>query len=168
MASDIRCFYLILFAFLTAFASSSFISDDDFESRGSTGRTLLQAKGACSVNFEQQNYTIITSQCKGPNYQVTPCCNALKQFACPFADQINDEKSDCATTMFSYINIYGKYPPALFASLCREGKDGLNCSAAETEAAKNAIAKSGVPPKCTQSLMLMLTAGFLMPLFVLF
>ncbi|GMP67192.1 hypothetical protein CsSME_00027265 [Camellia sinensis var. sinensis] len=45
MASDIRCFYLILFAFLTAFASSSFISDDAFESRGSTGRTLLQAKG---------------------------------------------------------------------------------------------------------------------------
>jgi hypothetical protein len=29
--------------------------------------------------------------------------------------------------MFSYINLYGKYPPGLFAHECREGKLGLSC-----------------------------------------
>ncbi|KAF4355398.1 hypothetical protein F8388_008095 [Cannabis sativa] len=41
---------------------------------------------------------------------------------------INDEQSDCASTMFSYINLYGKYPPGLFALQCREGKEGLDCT----------------------------------------
>lgn len=84
----------------------------------------------CGVNFEAQNYTIITSQCKGPQYPPKNCCQALKEFACPFADEINDEQSDCASTMFSYINLYGKYPPGLFASQCREGKEGLDCTEA--------------------------------------
>ncbi|KAH0436143.1 hypothetical protein IEQ34_026463 [Dendrobium chrysotoxum] len=44
-------------------------------------------------------------------------------------DQLNDLTNDCATTMFSYINLYGKYPPGLFAYECREGKEGLDCSA---------------------------------------
>jgi len=30
--------------------------------------------------------------------------------------------------MFGYINAYGKYPPGLYASECREGKEGLDCS----------------------------------------
>ncbi|RWW37121.1 hypothetical protein BHE74_00057809, partial [Ensete ventricosum] len=33
------------------------------------------------------------------------------------------------STVFSYINLYGKYPPGLFASECREGKEGLACPA---------------------------------------
>ncbi|KAK5771978.1 hypothetical protein PVK06_048234 [Gossypium arboreum] len=41
--------------------------------------------------------------------------------------QINDFRTDCASTMFSYINLYGKYPPGLFAAECREGKQGLKC-----------------------------------------
>jgi hypothetical protein len=30
--------------------------------------------------------------------------------------------------MFSYINLYGKYPPGLFSSECKEGKQGLSCA----------------------------------------
>ncbi|KAL5723891.1 hypothetical protein ACHQM5_007229 [Ranunculus cassubicifolius] len=83
---------------------------------------------SCSVNFEFLNYTVITSKCKGPQYPPKLCCDAFKQFACPYADEINDMKSECASTMFSYINLYGKYPPGLFASECREDKLGLDCS----------------------------------------
>ncbi|KAF3501649.1 hypothetical protein F2Q69_00043814 [Brassica cretica] len=72
------------------------------------------------------NYTIITSQCKGPKYPPKKCCSAFKEFACPYADQLNDLRNDCATTMFSYINLYGKYPPGLFANSCQE-KGGLKC-----------------------------------------
>lgn len=83
----------------------------------------------CSVNFEFLNYTIITSRCKGPTYPPDACCGAFKEFACPYADVLNDLTNDCATTMFSYINLYGKYPPGLFAAECREGKLGLECPA---------------------------------------
>ncbi|KAL0688760.1 hypothetical protein Bca4012_088437 [Brassica carinata] len=79
-------------------------------------------------DFASKNYTIITSKCKGPNYPAKACCSAFKDFACPFAEALNDEKADCASTMFSYINIYGRYPPGIFANMCKEGKEGLDCS----------------------------------------
>ncbi|KAI3987837.1 hypothetical protein MKX01_020951 [Papaver californicum] len=121
-------FSVILFFALAELATSNFISGDVLDaSQGSTGRTLLQAKKGCSVDFENMNYTIITSQCKGPQYPAKQCCAALLEFMCPFADQINDLNSDCATTAFSYINLYGKYPPGLFANECHGGKDGLDC-----------------------------------------
>lgn len=81
----------------------------------------------CPVNFEFQNYTVITGRCKGPKYPPKDCCDSFKEFACPFNNYINDESNDCASTMFSYINLYGKYPPGLFAHECREGKLGLSC-----------------------------------------
>lgn len=117
----------------------------------------------CPVNFENQNYTIITSKCKGPNYPGKSCCNALKDFACPFADAINDLKNDCATTMFSYINIYGKYPPGLFASQCREGKEGLECPA---EAPKPQKSRGQIA--ATHSIILALTAALLVLSFNMF
>ncbi|KAK3006004.1 hypothetical protein RJ639_016019 [Escallonia herrerae] len=141
--------HLLLFFLFAALASSATISNNVFELHGITGRSLLQQKAgmlfiqewdalvvgyncdgkkkACPVNFENQNYTIMTSQCKGPNYQARSCCGAFKQLACPFSQQINDLKNDCASTLFSYINLYGKYPPGLFASLCREDQDGIDC-----------------------------------------
>ncbi|GJM86676.1 hypothetical protein PR202_ga02560 [Eleusine coracana subsp. coracana] len=82
----------------------------------------------CPVNFEFQNYTIITSKCKGPKFPADKCCSAFLEFACPFRDYINDESNDCASTMFSYINLYGKYPPGLFANECKGDKNGLPCS----------------------------------------
>lgn len=92
---------------------------------------------ACPVNFEFQNYTILTSKCKGPLYLSKLCCPALKDFACQFADDINDLSTDCASTMFSYINLYGKYPPGLFSSECREGKLGLECPALPPSASQS-------------------------------
>ncbi|KAL5200988.1 hypothetical protein ABZP36_035342 [Zizania latifolia] len=89
-------------------------------------RSLLQAKD-CPVSFEGANYTVITSRCKGPLYPPSLCCGALKDFACPYATYINDVTTTCATTMFSYINLYGKYPPGLFANTCREDANGLAC-----------------------------------------
>ncbi|KAJ0266988.1 hypothetical protein HA466_0008840 [Hirschfeldia incana] len=117
-----------LFLFLLLSVFSSFISDSVFIKSETlvNGRTLLQQKKACPVNFEFMNYTIITSQCKGPKYPPKKCCAAFKEFACPYVDELNDLSNDCATTMFSYINLYGKYPPGLFANSCKR-KGGLKC-----------------------------------------
>ncbi|KAJ8620294.1 hypothetical protein MRB53_028823 [Persea americana] len=125
-----RGFLAIFFLLLTVFAVSTFTTADDIlESRGSTARILLQVKTACPVNFEFLNYTVITSQCKAPKYPATLCCKAFKEFACPYADLLNNVTNDCASTMFSYINLYGKYPPGLFASKCRSANGGLACPA---------------------------------------
>ncbi|KGN44100.1 GPI-anchored protein LLG1 [Cucumis sativus] len=120
---------LFFLSLLFTFSSSAFISGHAFESNPSIGRNLLQAKKACPVNFEFLNYTIITSKCKGPRYPPKFCCSALKEFACPYVEDLNDLTNDCASTMFSYINLYGKYPPGLFSSECKEGKEGLECPA---------------------------------------
>ncbi|KAI8551675.1 hypothetical protein RHMOL_Rhmol06G0204600 [Rhododendron molle] len=160
MASNSRWFYVILFALLTGLASSTFIPGDVFQSHGYTARALLQAKTACTVDFEHQNYTIITSQCKGPNFQAGPCCTALKEFACPYSVEISNEKSDCASTMFSYINAMGNYPPALFSSLCVEGKQGLDCG--NFTSTKTSVNNGATP------MPMMLTASFFMLLFHLF
>ena len=83
---------------------------------------------ACTVDFQTQNYTIITSQCKGPLYPKDACCKSFTEFACPFADAINDNTTDCAITMFNYINIYGRYPSGLFANECvSDSSEGLPC-----------------------------------------
>ncbi|XP_010545299.1 PREDICTED: GPI-anchored protein LORELEI [Tarenaya hassleriana] len=135
--SKVLLFFLVI-AIYASLSSSSFISDGVFESQTSvTGRNLLQAKKPCPVNFEFMNYTIITGRCKGPKYPPKDCCSAFKDFACPYADQINDLSTDCATTMFSYINLYGKYPPGLFANQCKEGKEGLACPALPPASAAN-------------------------------
>ncbi|XP_042512878.1 GPI-anchored protein LLG1-like [Macadamia integrifolia] len=136
-----HCLFATLFFLSTSLASSSFIFDNVFESDRSTGwtaRTLLQAKKSCSVNFEFLNYTIITSQCKGPQYPAKQCCGALKEFACPYSVQLNDLTTDCASTMFSYINLYGKYPPGLFSSECHDSKLGLVCDATAPAESVNA------------------------------
>ncbi|KAK4851202.1 hypothetical protein QYF36_013213 [Acer negundo] len=141
---------ILFFFLLVGLSSSTFISDDIFESHTGTGRNLLQAKKACPVNFEFLNYTIITNKCKGPRFPAVQCCNAFKDFACPYADEINDLTTDCASTMFSYINLYGKYPPGLFASECREGKNGLACPASAPSMSDNA--NSFVPQSVIQGL----------------
>ncbi|XVE80646.1 hypothetical protein DITRI_Ditri14bG0155700 [Diplodiscus trichospermus] len=158
----LSCF--AVFFLLLGVSASTSISDGVFDSFLSTGRNLLQTKKACPVNFEFLNYTIITSKCKGPQYPPDSCCSAFKEFACPYAEQINDLTTDCASTMFSYINLYGKYPPGLFASECREGKEGLACPALSPSASENA---NGSQLICNPSLLLMATAGLLVFLFML-
>ncbi|XP_071741378.1 GPI-anchored protein LLG2-like [Rutidosis leptorrhynchoides] len=127
-------FFLLSPGFLV---SCSTISYNALESYRGTTRNLLQQKQSCPVNFENENYTIITSQCKGPVYPRDPCCNSFLQIACPHWEQINDEKTNCASTLFSYINVYGKYPPGLFASMCKGGKEGLSCEKVEKSASRN-------------------------------
>lgn len=119
----------VVLAAVLGFAAAGFISNDALLERGhdTTGRSLLQTKKDCPVSFEGANYTVITSRCKGPLYQPTLCCGALKDFACPYSTYINDVSTKCAATMFSYINLYGKYPPGLFANTCHEGDKGLAC-----------------------------------------
>ncbi|KAE8706579.1 hypothetical protein F3Y22_tig00110392pilonHSYRG00230 [Hibiscus syriacus] len=117
---------------------------------------ILQTKKACPVNFEFLNYTIITSRCKGPKFPPESCCSALKDFACPYVEQINDLTNECSSTMFSYINLYGKYPPGLFASECREGKLGLACPALAPSASENA---SGSQQLISNLLMLVMATA---------
>ncbi|KAG6756856.1 hypothetical protein POTOM_040299 [Populus tomentosa] len=130
-----------------------------FESHASTGRNLLQTKKACPVNFEFLNYTIITSQCKGPQYPPSSCCASFKEFACPYANLINDLTNECASIMFSYINLNGKYPPGLFSNECKDGKLGLECPApppSEPASDKNGSQIMHGPP-----LLLILLAVFI-------
>ena len=120
----------LLFMLIVGFAASTtFITESVLKSDGSTvtGRSLLQTRTNCAINFEFMNYTIITSKCKGPRYPVKECCESLTEFACPYTESINDATNDCASIMFSYINLYGKYPPGLFANECKGDKKGLVC-----------------------------------------
>ncbi|CAI9303421.1 unnamed protein product [Lactuca saligna] len=105
------------------------LSDNAFPSQPSIGRNLLQDKKPCPLSFETMNYTIITSRCKGPKYPPNLCCQAFKDFACPYADELNDLSNQCSTQMFSYINLYGSYPPGIFSNLCHDNKAGLVCDA---------------------------------------
>lgn len=109
----------------------------------------------CNVSFENMDYTVLIQNCKGPQFPVKNCCDALKKFACPHADILNDRTNNCAETMFSYINLYGKYPPGLFANECREGKEGLVCEAEEDSSSTR------VHITAAQSSFLVLMAGFL-------
>ncbi|XP_010540877.1 PREDICTED: GPI-anchored protein LORELEI [Tarenaya hassleriana] len=138
METSPRCLVSFLqILILSGFALSLPLSHDALETHAATSRALLQAKMPCKEDFANKNYTVITSRCKGPNYQAGMCCEAFKEFACPLAEAINDDKTDCATTMFSYINLYGRYPPGIFANMCKEGKDGLDCSNVTTSSSSS-------------------------------
>ncbi|PIN21342.1 hypothetical protein CDL12_05954 [Handroanthus impetiginosus] len=164
--SQIKCCLILVvcLSLFTALSASTFISDGIFGSSVLGERRLLQAKKPCPVNFEFQNYTIITSKCKGPQYLPDLCCSAFKEFACPYAEELNDLTNDCASTMFSYINLYGKYPPGLFASECRGGKFGLECPALPpgSSRAQRANNNSGTYIMCNLLPVLMLTLASLL------
>ncbi|KAE9593015.1 hypothetical protein Lal_00028962 [Lupinus albus] len=122
---------LSMFFLATLASASTFLSDNIFnKSEVSHGRALIEDEPlkVCSIDFEKQNYTILTSKCKRPNYSPKMCCEAFKQFACPFAEYINEMSTDCAPAMFYYINLHGHYPQGLFANNCREGPEGLDCT----------------------------------------
>ncbi|KMT12666.1 hypothetical protein BVRB_4g091220 isoform B [Beta vulgaris subsp. vulgaris] len=115
-------------------SASASETDQLLHPRVSAARSLLQAQQGCPVNFENLNYTIITSRCRGPRYPPNICCEAFKDLACPYADELNDQTNNCATTMFSYINLNGHYPPGIFANECRDrhSKRGLECTDAQS------------------------------------
>ncbi|XP_057540436.1 GPI-anchored protein LLG1-like [Amaranthus tricolor] len=122
-------FFILFIGLPSTYASSSdYLQLPQFSS---TRRHLLQAVKDCQLDVQSWNYTIVTSKCKGPKYPAKPCCEAFKDLACPNAKDLNDLSNNCATTMFSYINLYGKYPPGLFANICRDSRRGLECTAAQ-------------------------------------
>ncbi|KAL4364036.1 hypothetical protein GQ457_04G005560 [Hibiscus cannabinus] len=151
---NLTFFFLVFFFLFSGFASSTHISKAALEAHETIGRILLQATKECDEDFQHKNYTILTSSCKGPRYPRDGCCNALSEFACPFVEKVNDERTNCASTMFSYINLYGKYPPGLFANLCTKDKEGLVCP--------DEPKSSGAP--FAHPALLLLTSGFLVSL----
>ncbi|XP_044359636.1 G-type lectin S-receptor-like serine/threonine-protein kinase SD1-1 isoform X2 [Triticum aestivum] len=82
----------------------------------------------CPMDFEFQNYTIITSRCKGLQHPTMECCAAFKEFSCPFAAYNNMQSTNCAATMLTYINLHGTYPAGLFDE-CLVGMEGVSCEA---------------------------------------
>lgn len=81
---------------------------------------------ACPVDFANQNYSIVTSVCNATAPDMPKCCSSFTEFACQFASYINDESTNCATAMFSYLNIAGNYQAQLFQG-CRGDAQGLPC-----------------------------------------
>ncbi|XP_042490201.1 GPI-anchored protein LLG1-like [Macadamia integrifolia] len=125
--------FVFLLHIIMASAASSFLSPNHvIVPEGSTGRKLLQEIKSCPVDFEFLNYTIITSQCKSP-YPSQPCCSALNKFSCPYVDELSDSTNDCILTMFSYINLIGKYPASLFSNECQG--QWLSCNVTTAPAA---------------------------------
>ncbi|KDP24134.1 hypothetical protein JCGZ_25791 [Jatropha curcas] len=150
-------FYLILFFLLIELASSSsFISYDVLNPDGHSGRTLLQAKKECNISFESLDYSVFTSKCKGPLYPAKSCCSAFREFACPYVTTLNDRTNNCAETMFSYINLYGKYPPGLFANECKDKKEGIEC---ETDSNSSSL------PRVKPSLLIPTSSLFFLGLY---
>ncbi|CAK9199363.1 unnamed protein product [Sphagnum troendelagicum] len=91
-------------------------------------RKLLQAVHQCPENFGLQNYSSITSVCKAPDYDKTLCCSSFTMFTCRFLTYFNDPSTNCASTLFTYLNLAGNYPPGLFANLCTQGdQQGIPC-----------------------------------------
>ncbi|GMY20814.1 GPI-anchored protein LLG1-like [Fagus crenata] len=158
--SRVLCFFLFTFFLLSGFAdsSSTFLSKGIFKSPKVTARTLQ--KEDCSINFEYMNYTIFTTNCTAPRYPAKQCCDALRVFACPFAEAINDLRTVCASNMFTYINYNGKYPPGVFSEQCVEGDNGLDCIKEEAKKKKSNGAKKAV----THTTLLTVIIGSL-PLF---
>lgn len=119
------------------------------------------------MNFENLNYTIITSRCRGPKYPSNICCVAFRDLACPYATQLNDPNNNCATTMFSYIKLYSKYPPGLFANECRDSKRGLESSQSQSSpaASTSATAALSLFHRQSQPLLFILSAATFLPIF---
>ncbi|KAL0340548.1 UNVERIFIED_CONTAM: GPI-anchored protein LLG1, partial [Sesamum radiatum] len=91
------------------------------------GRSLRQQPQKTCKAVENLNYSLLTSQCKGPNYTVQRCCVPLKQLICPILHQFNDLSTPCAEMFFCNANYLGRFPLGLFSRLCIEGKEGLDC-----------------------------------------
>ncbi|KAK4420090.1 GPI-anchored protein LLG3 [Sesamum alatum] len=122
-----RSLLLVFLSFLVlGVASSHYISNEGLHIHASAGRSLQQETSTCKA-VDNLNYTLMTSQCKGPHYTPEACCRPLKQLLCPIAKLFNDLTSPCGRIFFCNVDYYGKYPPSLFARICKEGPVGLDC-----------------------------------------
>ncbi|KAK4366333.1 hypothetical protein RND71_014213 [Anisodus tanguticus] len=130
MAFERSCFLFFFFlAVGLASSSPSYISYDALNvhmRRGLLEKYLV--KNDCPIDFEKEDFSVLTNQCKGPNYNPITCCNGLKQVACRHPKEVNGVENGCATGMFYFINKRGGYPYSLFSNMCKEDKEGLNCA----------------------------------------
>ncbi|KAG2316744.1 hypothetical protein Bca52824_019866 [Brassica carinata] len=94
-----------------------------------SSRNLIQIeKVRCPIDFQNMNYTILRSRCKGPHYPHKECCAALKVFACPYSQYLNDKSTDCLALMLSDIRVYGGYyPVGMFENTCLQGRQHIDC-----------------------------------------
>lgn len=84
--------------------------------------------GVCPVQFQgMPGVKTVIDSCRPPQ-QAGRCCGALKTFACPYRDLLNDNAvNGCASEMFFEIIVQGRLSPGLFSYLCHEGAEGLQC-----------------------------------------
>lgn len=81
----------------------------------------------CRVDFTLLNFSIITIQCRGQKFEAASCCRPFKDFACPFANAINDPKTGYAAALFDYVRKMGNYPRGVFQAQCPEGDKVVSC-----------------------------------------
>lgn len=82
----------------------------------------------CPVRFENApGIDTVIRSCRGVPSPAR-CCGALKTFACPYSELINDNaQNGCANQMFFDILVRGRLHPGLFSQMCVEGAYGLKC-----------------------------------------
>jgi len=84
----------------------------------------------CPVRFDHtRGISAVAGSCRDrPVPSAERCCGALKTFACPYSELINDnDHNGCASDMFYQIIVRGRLRPGLFSQLCVEGPLGLQC-----------------------------------------
>ncbi|CAL5016094.1 unnamed protein product [Urochloa decumbens] len=91
------------------------------------GRKLFEAE--CPVKFQNnRGVNAVARSCRGVPSE-KQCCGALKAFACPYSDLLNENAvNGCANDMFFEINVRGRLRPGLFSQMCVEGPYGLQCT----------------------------------------
>ncbi|NP_001170506.1 GPI-anchored protein LLG1-like precursor [Zea mays] len=90
----------------------------------------VHGHGLCPVRFDHtRGISAVASSCKDrPLPSPERCCGALKAYACPYSELINDNANNgCASEMFYVIMTRGRLRPGLFSQLCVEGPLGLQC-----------------------------------------
>ncbi|KAJ4825463.1 hypothetical protein Tsubulata_047064 [Turnera subulata] len=127
------CYFTCFFLLAGLATPSSFISSDVFNvhAQHSPGRNLAGEPNMCKINFASLDYSEFKGNCKPPLYPTKPCCDALRNFACPHVDDINYIENGCANAMFYNINTHCNYPDGVFFKRCVEEKKGLPCNQVE-------------------------------------
>ncbi|KAK3142161.1 hypothetical protein QOZ80_4BG0343050 [Eleusine coracana subsp. coracana] len=92
-------------------------------------RKLGGLPGVCPVQFEgMPGVSTVINSCRAPQPSARRCCGALKTFACPYRDLLNDnDNNGCASEMFYEIIARGRLTPGLFSYLCHDDAVGLQC-----------------------------------------
>lgn len=88
---------------------------------------IVCVRAECPIDFATKNYSSITNVCHESNPDKVLCCSAFVNFTCQYVTYFNDQTTNCATTLFSYLSLAGNYSAELFSSLCQGSQQGLLC-----------------------------------------